>query len=123
MNRNLCKKVLAEGGELVPLLIPSSDSKGLGLMNPSVLLDETRILLNLRNINYTLYHSENNQGFINRFGPLAYLHPENDMHLRTFNFFCELDPEKLNIIKHYSIDTSTFDKPPVWDFVGLEDVR
>jgi FkbM family methyltransferase len=123
MNRNLCKKVLSEGGSLVPLLISSQDSKGLGLMNPSVLLDETKILLNLRNINYTLYHSENNQGFINRFGPLAYLHPENDMHLRTYNFYCELDPEKLNITRYHPIDTSTFDQVPLWDFVGLEDAR
>ena len=123
MTRNLCKKVLAEGGTLTPLLIPSKDSKGLGLMNPSILLDKGKLILNLRNINYTLYHSENNQVFNNRWGPLVYLNPENDLHLRTFNFYCELDSEKFNIINHYPIDTSTFDVEPLWEFVGLEDAR
>lgn len=123
MNRNLCKSVLSAGGDLVPLIISTQDSKGLGLMNPSILLDQSRILLNLRNINYTLFHCEGNQLFNNRFGPLAYLHPENDLHLRTYNFLCELDPNEL-FIKNYSpIDTSAFDKPPLWDFVGLEDIR
>jgi FkbM family methyltransferase len=122
-NRNLCKTVLSVGGELIPLIISPQDSKGLGLMNPSILLDKTRILLNLRNINYTLYHCEGEQLFNNRFGPLAYLHPENDLHLRTYNFLCELNPDNLTIKDYSEIDTSTFDKPPVWDFVGLEDIR
>jgi len=123
MNKNLCKAVLSAGGELIPLIISPQDSKGLGLMNPSILIDKTKILLNLRNINYTLYHCEGQQLFNNRFGPLAYLHPENDMHLRTFNFLCELDPNNLTIKNYSPIDTSAFDKPPVWDFVGLEDIR
>jgi len=123
MTRNLCKKVLSEGGTLTPLIISNQDSKGLGLMNPSIFLDKTKILLNLRNINYTLYHSENNQIFNNRWGPLVYLNPENDLHLRTYNFYCELDPKNLNISKYYPIDTSTFDIEPVWEFVGLEDAR
>lgn len=123
MTRNLCKKVLSAGGSIVPLMISPQDSKGLGLMNPSILLDQTKILLNLRNINYTLYHSENNQVFNNRWGPLVYLNPENDMHLRTFNFYCELDPNDLHIVKYCPIDTSAFDKEPLWEFVGLEDIR
>ena len=31
---------------------------------------------------------KNEQKFQGRWGPLAYLHPENDPHLRTTNFFC-----------------------------------
>jgi len=123
MNRNLCKKVLEEGGKLIPLLIPPKDSRGLGLMNPSILIDKTRILLNLRNINYTLYHCEGEQIYNNRWGPLVYLNPENDIHLRTFNFMCELDPETLEIKEHYLTDTKTYDVEPIWEFVGLEDAR
>jgi len=124
MNRNLCKKVIFEGGTTIPLLIDPKYSKGLGLMNPSIFIDNnTRILLNLRNINYTLYHCEGQQLFNNRWGPLSYIHPENDMHLRTFNFMCELDINSLEIKNYCLTDTSAFDKPPLWDFAGLEDAR
>lgn len=123
MNRNLCKTVLSQGGSIIPLLIDPQFSKGLGLMNPSILLDSTRILLNLRNINYTLYHCEGEQLFNNRWGPLSYLHPENDMHLRTYNFMCELDPESLEIKNYCLTDTKELDKDPLWEFVGLEDAR
>jgi organic radical activating enzyme len=123
MNRNLCKTVLSREGSIIPLIIDPKDSKGLGLMNPSILMDKTKILLNLRNINYTLYHCEGEQLFNNRWGPLSYLHPEHDMHLRTYNFMCELDPESLEIKNYCLTDTSTLDKDPLWDFVGLEDAR
>lgn len=123
MIRNFCKNILDKGGKLTPLIIPSIDSKGLGLMNPSILVEQDKILLNLRNINYTLYHSENQQLFNNRWGPLVYLNPENDPHLRTFNFLCELNPVDLTIIRHNLIDTSKLDKEPLWEFVGLEDIR
>jgi hypothetical protein len=56
-------------------------------------------------------------------GPLSYIHPENDMHLRTTNYIAELD-ENLDIIHYSKIDTSSFDTyQPQWEFVGLEDVR
>lgn len=123
MNRNLVKTVLESGGSIVPLLLDPKDSKGLGLMNPSILVEQTKILLNLRNINYTLYHCEGSQLLNGRWGPLSYLHPENDMHLRTWNYMCELNPDSLEIQKYWLTDTTTFDKDPLWDFVGLEDAR
>lgn len=123
MNRNLVKTVLEAGGSIVPLLIDPKDSKGLGLMNPSILVEPTKILLNLRNINYTLYHCEGSQLLNGRWGPLSYLHPENDMHLRTWNFMCELNPDSLEVQYHWLTDTTAFDKEPLWDFVGLEDAR
>ena len=122
MNRNLCKSVISNGGSIIPLLIPCESSNGLGIMNPSIFIDGDKILLNLRNVNYTLYHCEGQQLFNNRWGPLAYLNPENDMHLRTTNFLCELNDD-LTIGKHYKIDTSKLDITPVWEFVGLEDGR
>lgn len=123
INRNLCKTVLERGGKLSPLLISPEFSKGLGLMNPSILRLGNSYLLNIRNINYTLYHCEGEQLFTSRWGPLSYLHPENDMHLRTFNYMCEINPDTLEIIKYSLTDTSEFDVDPLWDFVGLEDAR
>ena len=121
-NRNFVSLVLAEGGVIKPLTIPASESAGLGLCNPSVYIDRGEIWLILRNVNYTLYHCENEQTFNNRWGCLSYLNPENDLHLRTTNFLCKLTPD-LDIEKHWKIDTSALDKEPIWEFVGLEDAR
>ena len=122
MENNFVKKVIEHGGKLMPLIIPSEDSKGLGLMNPSVFVDGDKIMVVLRNVNYTFYHSEKKL-FSHPFGPLTYLHPEDDMHLRTTNWLLILDDD-LVIQKHLKIDTSKFDTyEPKWDFVGLEDAR
>lgn len=104
------------------MMIPAADSAGLGLCNPSVFIDNNEIWLILRNVNYTLYHCENGQTFNNRWGPLSYLNPEHDLHLRTTNFLCKLAAD-LSIEKYWKINTSTFDKEPLWEFVGLEDAR
>ena len=122
MINNLCKKVILAGGSLTPLIIDPKTTNGTGLMNPSILLDKGKLLLNLRHVNYTLYHCENGQLFNNRWGPLSYLNPEDDLHLRTWNYMCELN-EDLTIRKLQLIDTSTLDVPPIWEFVGLEDGR
>lgn len=122
MNRNICKTVLDFGGEIIPLIIPSSDTKGLGLMNPSILVVDDKVLVNLRSVNYTLYHCEGSQRFNHRWGPLSYLNPENDVKLKTNNFLCLLD-KNLQIEKHFKVDTTNLDVPPVWEFHGLEDAR
>jgi hypothetical protein len=84
--------------------------------------DDGKIKVNLRHVNYTFYHSEAKL-FQHQWGPLTYIHPENDMHLRTWNWYCELDND-LNIARFTKVDTSTFDTyEPLWDFVGLEDAR
>ena len=122
MNRNLVKKVISEGGNITPLLIPSSETNGTGLMNPSIYDDNGNLILNLRHVNYTLYHCEGQQLFNNRWGPLAYLNPENDIHLRTNNFLCNLNSD-LSIKDFCRVDTSKLDVEPIWEFVGLEDAR
>lgn len=122
MENNFVRRAIKEGGRLMPLIIPSEDSKGLGLMNPSVYIDDGQILVILRNVNYTFYHSEKKL-FSHPFGPLTYLHPEDDLHLRTTNWLLILD-DNLVIQKHLKVDTSKFDTyEPQWDFVGLEDAR
>lgn len=122
LNRNFVRSVLAEGGTMKPLMIPAAASGGLGLCNPSVFIDKGEIWLILRNVNYTLYHCENEQTFNNRWGCLSYLNPEHDPHLRTTNFLCKLT-SGLDIEKFWKIDTSALDKKPLWEFVGLEDAR
>lgn len=121
---NLVRQALAAGGKIAPLIIQDGHYKGIGYMNPSVFVDEDGdILVNLRHINYTLYHSENKQRFPSRWGPLAYLHPENDQTLTTVNYLCRLDKETLEIQNYTRVDTSANDVPPLWEFIGLEDAR
>lgn len=119
---NLAKYALDRGGSIRPLIIPSELTGGTGLMNPSVFVDGDKISLILRHVNYTFYHSEKKL-FQHYWGPLTYVHPEDDMHLRTINYYCELDDD-CNLVRYRKIDTSKFDTyEPQWDFVGLEDAR
>ena len=119
---NFVKYALQAGGSLHPLIIPSDLTKGTGLMNPSVYNDDGKICVVIRHVNYTFYHSENKL-FNHPWGPLTYLHPENDMHLRTRNFYTELN-DKFEITRYNEIDMSFGDTyEPKWEFVGLEDAR
>ena len=123
MGMNLVQRATSQGGKLKPLIIPASVTNGTGLMNPSLFVDDDGDLMCiLRHINYTLYHAENNQRFPSIWGPLSYLHPEEDRRLVTDNYLLKLD-EDLNIVKYCQIDTSTLDVTPIWTFVGEEDAR
>ena len=117
----LTKYVITNGGSLHPLIIPASETNGTGLMNPSVYVDNGKVIMNLRHCQYTIYHAEKGI-FEHNYGPLVYLNPENDITLTTKNFFCELD-EKMNIVKSTKVDTSKLDVKPIWEFIGLEDAR
>lgn len=120
---NLVQKALNSGGQIKPLIIRDGYYKHIGYMNPSVFVDDDGdILVNLRHINYTLVHSENTQQFPSRWGPLSYLHPEQDLTLRTVNYLCRLD-ENLDMTHYTLIDTSALDVPPLWEFHGEEDCR
>jgi len=120
---NLVQKAVQAGGQLKPLVIPAAITGGTGLMNPSVFVDDDgELLCILRHINYTLYHAENDQRFPSVWGPLAYLHPEEDQRLVTDNYLLRLDKD-LNIVNHCSISTAQLDVKPIWTFVGLEDAR
>lgn len=122
MFQNFAKFALERGGVIKPLLIPAKHTDHTGLMNPSILNDNGKLRVILRHVNYTFYHSEKKL-FQHQYGPLQYIHPENDRHLRTWNWYLELDDD-LNITRHHKIDTSRFDTyEPQWDFVGLEDAR
>jgi len=119
---NFVKYAIQNGGSIHPLIIPAHEHNGLGLMNPSVYNHNGKIIAILRSVNYTFYHSERKL-FQHPWGPLTYIHPENDVKLRTWNYYLELD-ENFDISRYNKIDTSKFDTyEPLWEFVGLEDAR
>jgi hypothetical protein len=118
---NFAQHALNNGGLIRPLIIPAELNKGLGLMNPSILIHNQKVIVNLRAVNYTFYHSEKKL-FQHPYGPLTYIHPEEDQHLRTWNYYLELDDD-YNISRINKIDTSKFPDQELWDFVGLEDAR
>jgi len=119
---NLVEKAVSNGGKLAPIVIPNGLTSGTGLMNPSIFIDDDGdILVNLRHVNYTLYHAENKQRFSSRFGPLSYLHPEKDQRLVTTNYLCRLD-DALTMTDYALVEMQTLHEP-IWEFVGLEDAR
>jgi len=118
---NFAQLTLYYGGSIHPLIIPAEKTNGTGLFNPSVLVDDNKILVNVRHCQYTLYHAELNK-CEHQYGPLVYLNPENDITLTTTNYIIELD-KSFNIKNHYEVNTSALDKQPLWEFVGLEDAR
>lgn len=121
MTDNFVKDALKNGGSIHPLIFPAKYLKGPAITNPSIYNDNGTILVNLRNINYTLYHSEKRK-FEHHWGPLVYIHPENDIRLRTNNVMGEID-ENMQLKWYERIDTSKFPDKELWDFVGLEDCR
>jgi hypothetical protein len=119
---NLVEKAVSNGGKLAPIVIPNGLTSGTGLMNPSIFIDDDGdILVNLRHVNYTLYHAENKQRFSSRFGPLSYLHPEKDQRLVTENYLCRLNGD-LVMTDYAHVQMQTLHEP-IWEFVGLEDAR
>jgi len=120
-HHGLVHYALKRGGSIHPITLPKELTGETGIMNPSIFIHDGRILLNIRHVNYTLYHSEGKR-FPHTWGPLQYLHPENDISLTTYNIMCELDSE-LNILNAGRINTSELDTKPTWNFIGLEDGR
>ena len=115
---NLVQKAVGQGGKLAPIAIPGT----FGGMNPSVFIDlDGDILVNVRVVNYILYHSENEQRFPSRWGPLAYLHPEKDQRLVTENYVVRLNSD-LEITDCAKVEMLNLHQP-IWEFVGLEDAR
>lgn len=114
---NFVEKAVSNGGKLAPLVVPGVFS----CMNPSIYNDDGDILVNIRSVNYFLHHAENKQLFPSRWGPLTYLHPENDQRLATENYLVRLD-KNLNIINYAKIEMLNLHEPS-WEFVGLEDGR
>lgn len=115
------KTVLDKGGNLTPIIIPDYLTKGTGTFNPSIYNDDGNLMAVIRHCQVTIYHSEKNI-FEHEWGPLVYVHPENDWTLTTTNYLISFD-ENLNVKKVHKVDMSEFDEPPKWEFIGLEDCR
>jgi hypothetical protein len=113
----LVKEVLDVGGVIVPLMLPEG-SEG-GIMNPSIYNDNGRLLCNIRHVKYTIYQSRK---YPHTYGPLQYIHAENDQSLRTINYVAELN-DNLEITNYTQVNTTSFDTAPKWEFIGLEDAR
>ena len=121
---NLIKKIIELDGKIKPLLIDSKLTNGTGLCNPSLLYNDDKLHMILRHVEYTLYSCENKEKFQSRYeGPLSYYHRDDDIKLRTNNYYCTINLDTLEITKTNKIDTSNFDSKPLWSFIGLEDAR
>lgn len=118
---NFVKQVIESGGSIHPIILPAELTNGTGTFNPSIYNDNGQLLMNIRHCQVTIYHSEKSI-FEHQWGPLVYVHPENDQTLTTTNYFCHLD-SNLNIIRTDVVDFSRFNEPPIWNFIGLEDCR
>lgn len=118
---NFAKIAVDQGGHIIPLVIDTSKIIGPSLTNPSILNYNGKLLVNLRNVNYILYHAEHGVNE-HTWGPLCYLHTEQHQVLATNNILCELD-HNFNISGNSIIDTSKLDVKPLWQFIGLEDAR
>ena len=93
MEKSLVALALDDGGSIHPLLIDPKQTGGLGLCNPSIFKDEGKdnYLINVRNVSYTLHHSDGDQKYQTPWGPLNYVRPDNDAKLRTWNYVGQLD--------------------------------
>lgn len=120
-HHGLVHYALKRGGSIHPITLPKELTGETGIMNPSIFMHEGRILLNVRHVNYTLYHSEGKK-FPHLWGPLQYIHPENDVSLTTHNIMCELDAN-MNILSAGRIKMNLDTGEPTWNFIGLEDGR
>lgn len=117
----LATYALKRGGSIHPILVPKAVlGNETGIMNPSIFLKDGKLLVNVRHVNYILYHSEGKK-FPHQWGPLVYIHPENDVALKTHNVMCELD-SNLNLASAQRVNMK-LDTAPTWNFVGLEDAR
>lgn len=119
---NFATHAIQHGGDLMPLLIDSKNTRGTGITNGSIGVINDEVYVNLRHVEYTLYVSEKLK-YAHPWGPIVYLHPENDWTLRTNNYLGVIN-DNFDDFKFYSkVDTSEHDVKPKWEFIGLEDAR
>lgn len=119
--KNFAKYAIEHGGKIKPLLIPSNITEGNSIFNPTVLIDNGKIIVNLRQMQNIILHSEKKK-FQHIWGPFRSLNPENDPTIKTKNFLLFLDND-LDVTDYFYVDTSALDTPPLYGYIGLEDAR
>jgi len=117
----LASWAVKRGGSLHPIFLPPEETAETGQMNPSILIHKGKILFNIRQVNYALYHSEGKR-FPHLWGPLQYIHPENDISLKTDNYICDLNDD-LEVESFCKVNMKFDTGAPTWNFIGLEDGR
>ena len=60
---NFCKHALLNGGDMQTMIIPAELSGKTGLCNPSIIVINGRFFVNIRGVEYSLYHCEKEQKF------------------------------------------------------------
>lgn len=119
MIKNIAQQIVKGGGKIIPLIVPFElGTNGTGLCNPTILVDNNDIWVNVRHVQYTLHHTMGK--YKSRFGPLAYLNPDNDFTLTTKNYLGKLVHDNFEQVKQVDMK---LDVQPIWEFVGLEDAR
>ena len=83
---NFVAEALKAGGSIHPLLIAPEFTGGTGTFNPSIYSTRGKIFCVVRHCQVTIWHSEKNL-LEHEWGPLVYLHPEDDHTLTTTNYF------------------------------------
>ncbi len=118
---NIVKYITNKGGRITPLIVDDFDNtEGTGLCNGCILYVDGKLIVNIRHVEYDFYSCSK---FFSKFeGKLSYYHKDNDLNLRTNNYLGYLDKDD-NFVDYKKIDTSRFDKKPIWTFIGLEDGR
>ena len=122
---NFAKYCLNRRAVIKDLVIPVDNTNWPGICNPSILNDDGKLKLVLRNVNYALNASYYDNKNWDSWGVLHYIIPNKDhagKHLRTQNFICDIDDDCM-ITNYNLVKTNKYDKKPKWEFVGHEDAR
>uniref|UniRef100_A0A6C0DX04 Uncharacterized protein n=1 Tax=viral metagenome TaxID=1070528 RepID=A0A6C0DX04_9ZZZZ len=122
---NLVKEILEDKESLIqPIYIKQDTCITYGLCNGSLCYHNDILHLILRSVEYTLHCCEGEEKYQSTYeGPVSYYHKDNDLTLKTINYYCTLNPETLELESYNKINTAKHDKQPLWCFIGLEDAR
>ena len=125
MYDNLVKALLEDKESLIQPIYIKCDATNIGgLCNASLCYHNNILHVVLRNVEYTLHCSEGEEKYQSTYeGPVSYYHKDNDLRLKTVNYYGILNPYTLVLERYNKIDTSNCDTNPLWCFIGLEDAR
>ena len=85
MYENIAKSLINNyNADIKSLILPSEFTNGTGVCNSSIFVENDKIHLILRHVEYTLYHSEGEHKYQScEQGPLSYYHREDKRELKT----------------------------------------
>ena len=113
---------LLNNGKLRPLVPDFSEAVCKSFLNPSVIIDDGRIIVNIRAVNYLTYHSVGLKRFAHDARPIKYPVIDPDANFKTENFLCLLNDD-LQIIAFSRCEMLRGETEPQGYYHGLEDAR